>query len=453
MYLTEAQEKKWADLIEHEGYGKINDPYRKAVTTVLLENTTKALDEEKRQMAHASGYGHLLNEAITAPTNSVSAGGITNYDPILMSMLRRSLPNLIAYDLCGVQPMTGPTGMIFAMRSRYVSMSGTEALFNEANTAFSGTNYAGGNGYTSGSLTNTDPTLDFTDSTVYGVGSGMTTQNAESLGSDTTHKWAEMAFSIEKVTATARERALKGQYSLELAQDLKAIHGLDAEVELANILSTEMLAELNREIVRTIYRSATRGASYGTATAGTFDLDVDANGRWSGEKFKGMYFHFERERGVIARATRRGRGNLAIVSSDVAAALAMTGALDYTPAITNNLTYDDTGNTFAGTTKSGLKVYIDPYYGGASNGYELACFGYKGASAWDAGLFYCPYVPLQMLRAVNADTFQPVIGYKTRYAMVANPFATTAADGVVGERNTAANANIYYRILRIKNLL
>lgn len=452
MYLTEAQEKKWADLIEHKGYGEIKDNYRKAVTTVLLENTAKAIDEEKRQMAVAAGYGHMLTEA-SAPTNSVTSGGVQNYDPILMSMLRRSLPNLIAYDLCGVQPMTGPTGMIFAMRSRYVSMSGTEALFNEANTAFSGTNYAGANGYVSGSVTNTDPTLDFTDSTVYGVGSGMTTANAESLGGDSGHRWAEMAFSIEKVTATARERALKGQYSLELAQDLKAIHGLDAEVELANILSTEMLAELNREIVRTIYRSATRGASYGTATAGTFDLDVDANGRWSGEKFKGMYFHFERERGVIARATRRGRGNLAIVSSDVAAALAMTGALDYTPAIQNNLTYDDTGNTFAGTTKSGLKVYIDPYYGGASNGYELACFGYKGSSSWDAGLFYCPYVPLQMLRAVDASTFQPVIGYKTRYAMVANPFATTAADGVVGERNTAANANIYYRIIRIKNLL
>ena len=452
MYLTEAQEKKWAEIVEHEDYAKINDPYRKAVTTVLLENTAKALDEEHRQNMVMSGRAHMLMEG-SAPTNSVGAGGVTNYDPILMSMLRRSLPNLIAYDLCGVQPMTGPTGMIFAMRSRYVSMSGTEALFNEANTAFSGTTYAGANGYVSGSVTNTNPTLDFTDSTTYGVGSGMTTANGETLGSDSNNRFAEMAFSIEKVTATARERALKGQYSLELAQDLKAIHGLDAEVELANILSTEMLAELNREIIRTIYRSATLGASYGTATAGTFDLDVDANGRWSGEKFKGMYFHFERERGVIARATRRGRGNLAIVSSDIAAALAMTGALDYTPAIQNNLTYDDTGNTFAGTTKSGLKVYIDPYYGGQTTGYELACFGYKGSSAWDAGLFYCPYVPLQMLRAVDASTFQPVIGYKTRYAMVANPFATTAADGVVGERNTAANANIYYRILKVKNLL
>lgn len=448
MYLTEAQENRWKEIIEHKDYGDIKDPYRRAVTTVLLENTAKAIDEEKRQMLAASGY---LTEA--APTNSVAGGGVTNYDPILMSMLRRSLPNLIAYDLCGVQPMTGPTGMIFAMRSRYTNMTGTEALFNEANTGFSGAQANGANGNNSGSLTNTNPTLDFTDSTTYGVGTGMTTAIGEALGSTATQAFAEMAFSIEKVTATAKERALKGQYSLELAQDLKAIHGLDAEVELANILSTEMLAELNREIIRTIYRSATLGASYGTATAGTFDLDVDANGRWSGEKFKGMYFHFERERGVIARATRRGRGNLVIVSSDVAAALAMTGALDYTPAIQNNLTYDDTGNTYAGTTKSGLKVYIDPYYGGNSTGYELACFGYKGASAWDAGLFYCPYVPLQMLRAVSADTFQPVIGYKTRYAMVANPFATTAADGVVGDRNNAAQANIYYRIIKIKNLL
>jgi hypothetical protein len=452
MYLINEQlETKWKGIVEADGYTPIADPYRRAVTTVLLENTIKALDEEKRQMLGAAGYGHMLMEA--APTNSVAAAGVQNYDPILISMLRRSLPNLIAYDLCGVQPMTGPTGMIFAMKSRYTTPSGTEALFNEANTAFSGTNAAGANGTVSGSVSNTDPLLDFADSTTYGVGSGMTTANAEALGSTTTHAFAEMAFSIDKVTVTAKERALKGQYSLELAQDLKAIHGLDAEVELANILSTEMLAELNREIVRTIYRSATKGASYGTATAGVFDLDVDANGRWSGEKFKGMYFHFERERGVIARATRRGRGNLAIVSSDVAAALAMTGALDYTPAIQNNLTYDDTGNTFAGTTKSGLKVYIDPYYGGSSNGYELACIGYKGVSSWDAGLFYCPYVPLQMLRAVDAATFQPVIGYKTRYGMVANPYATLGGAGVVGERNTANDANIYYRILRVKNLL
>ena len=451
MYLSEDLTKKWGDVVECQDLPEIKNPYRKAVTTLLLENTERAIMEERRQLAVAAGYGHMLVEA--APTNSVAAGGIQNYDPILISLLRRSLPNLIAYDLCGVQPMTGPTGLIFAMRSRYVTPSGTEALFNEANTIFSGKNAAGANGISSGNASNTDPTLDFTDSSVYGVGSGMTTANGEALGSATTHEFPEMAFSIEKVQVGVKERALKGQYSIELAQDLKAIHGLDAEVELANILSSEILAELNREIIRTIYRCATVGAQWGTTTAGVFDLDVDANGRWSGEKFKGMYFHFERERGVIARTTRRGRGNMVIVSSDVAAALAMTGALDYTPAITNDLTYDDTGNTFAGTTKSGLKVYIDPYFGGSSNGNELACFGYKGASAWDAGLFYCPYVPLQMMRAVDARTFQPVIGYKTRYGMVANPFATAAGDGVVGDRNTSNQANIYYRIIKIKNLL
>jgi hypothetical protein len=451
MYLTEEQTKKWEAVVETPDMPTIKNAYRKAVTTVLLENTEKAIMEEKRQLAVAHGYGHLLAEA--SPTNSVAGGGITNYDPILISLLRRSLPNLIAYDLCGVQPMTGPTGMIFAMRSRYVSQTGTEALFNEANTGFTATNAAGANGYISGSLSNTDPTYDFTTSATYGVGSGMTTANAEALGSASTHLFPEMAFSIEKVTVTARERALKGAYSIELAQDLKAIHGLDAEVELANILSNEILAELNREIIRTIYRCAKVGAQWGTTAAGVFDLDLDANGRWSGEKFKGMYFQFERERGAVARLTRRGRANFVIVSSDVAAALAMTGALDYTPAITNDLTYDDTGNTFAGTTKSGLKVYIDPYFGGASAGNELACFGYKGVSARDAGLFYCPYVPLQMMRAVDAATFQPVIGYKTRYGMVANPFATAAADGVVGDRNTANQENIYYRIIKIKNLL
>jgi dUTPase len=445
MYLTEQLEKKWSPVLDHDGLSAIRDPYRRAVTAMVLENQEKAMAEESR----------LLNES--APTNSGfgSAGSyVAGYDPILISLVRRALPNLIAYDICGVQPMTGPTGLIFAMRSRYKQQNGTEALFNEANTAFSSSNAAGGLASTStGSTSNTNPVLDLLDSSVYGLGYGMTTAQAEALGDGTTgNNFAEMAFSIDKVTVTARSRALKAEYSLELAQDLKAVHGLDAETELANILSTEILAEINREVVRTIYRSATLGAQYGVTTAGTFDLDTDSNGRWSVEKFKGLIFQIERDANAIARATRRGKGNIVIVSSDVASAMAMAGVLDYTPALQANLTVDDTGNTFAGTLHGRIKVYIDPYFGGSANGDELCTVGYKGTSAYDAGLFYCPYVPLQMVRAIGQESFQPKIGFKTRYGMVANPFATTAGDGVVGERNTASNANIYYRIFRVRNL-
>jgi len=443
MYLTEQLEQKWAPVLDFDGLPSIKDPYRRAVTALVLENQEKAMAEE----------GRLLNES--APTNATNGGAspMANYDPILISLVRRALPNLIAYDICGVQPMTGPTGLIFAMKSRYKLQNGTEALFNEANTAFSGQNAAAGlSGPTSGNTSNTNPVYDTSTSATYGVNKGMTTAQAEALGDSADNGFAEMAFSIDKVTVTARSRALKAEYTMELAQDLKAVHGLDAETELANILSTEILAEINREVVRTIYRTATVGAQYGVTTAGTFDLDTDSNGRWSVEKFKGLIFQIERDANAIAKATRRGKGNMVIVSSDVASAMAMAGVLDYTPALQANLTVDDTGNTFAGMLHGRIRVYIDPYFGGSSNGDELVTVGYKGTSPYDAGLFYCPYVPLQMVRAIGQDTFQPKIGFKTRYGMVANPFATSAADGVVGDRNTSNQANIYYRIFRVRNL-
>ena len=444
MYLTEQLEQKWSNVLDHEALNPIKDPYRRAVTAVILENQENAIAEERR----------MLSES--APTNSgggLGAGtNIGSYDPILISLVRRALPNLIAYDVCGVQPMTGPTGLIFAMRSKYRAMNGTEALFNEANSGFSGTNALGANGNNWGSLSNTNPVFDLSQSDVYGLGRGMTTAQSEALGDVSTNQFQEMAFAIDKVTVTARSRALKAEYTMELAQDLKAIHGLDAETELANILSTEILAEINREVIRSIYRSASLGCTYGTTSAGTFDLDTDSNGRWSVEKFKGLVFQIEREANAIAKATRRGKGNMLIVSSDVASALAMAGVLDYTPAYKADLQIDDTGNTFAGTLHGRIKVYIDPYFGGSAVGDELCTVGYKGSSPFDAGLFYCPYVPLQMVRAIGQDTFQPKIGFKTRYGMVANPFATTDGDGVVGERNTAGKANIYYRIFRVRNL-
>jgi hypothetical protein len=436
MYLTEQLEQKWSPVLDHEGAGKIKDSYRRAVTAIILENQEKAMAEEGRQ----------LNEA--APTNATGSG-VQNYDPILISLVRRSLPKLIAYDVCGVQPMTGPTGLIFAMRSRYDNQAGTEAFFNEANTRFSASNKAGST--VGGSLqTGTDPVSNVLNSSLYTTANGMSTAAAEALGDSGSNLFAEMAFSIEKVTVTARSRALKAEYTMELAQDLKAVHGLDAETELANILSTEILAEINREVVRTVYTSAVKGAAYGTTTAGTFDLDTDSNGRWSVEKFKGLVFQIERECNAIAKATRRGKGNMLIVSSDVASALAMAGVLDYTPALNVNLTVDDTGNTFAGTMHGRVKVYIDPYFGGSDNGDELCTVGYKGTSPYDAGLFYCPYVPLQMVRAIGQDTFQPKIGFKTRYGMVANPFARglSATDaGTIGDRT-----NQYYRIFRVRNL-
>lgn len=450
MYLTEQLEKKWAPVLDHEGAGKINNAYKRAVTALVLENQEKAMAEESRMLTesptNAAGTGGFSGSA-------AAAGPVAGYDPILISLVRRALPNLIAYDIAGVQPMTGPTGLIFAMRSRRGSNRGTnETFFDEVLSDFSSQNAAGTlTGV--GSHTGNNPVANTADSTAYTTGKGMTTAQAEALG-DAGNAFAEMNFSIEKVTVTARSRALKAEYTMELAQDLKAVHGLDAETELANILSTEILAEINREVVRTVYRSAVVGAQYGVTTPGTFDLDTDSNGRWSVEKFKGLVFQIERECNAIAKATRRGKGNILIVSSDVASALAMAGVLDYTPALNVNLTVDDTGNTFAGTMHGRVKVYIDPYFGGSSNGDELVTVGYKGTSPYDAGLFYCPYVPLQMVRAIGQDNFQPKIGFKTRYGMVANPFAKGLNQlSDLGDSITdTVRSNQYYRIFRVRNL-
>jgi hypothetical protein len=441
--------KKWAPVLDHGDLASIKDSHKRSVTAQLLENQERACREDAQGSGGYRNQTSLLSEA--APINSMGAssstagdGAVDIYDPVLISLVRRSAPNLIAYDICGVQPMTGPTGLIFAMRSRFSTQGGTEALFNEANTTFSSTN----SGTSIGTLQTGASPADLSAGTEYTRGTGMTTAQAEALGDGAGNQFQEMAFSIEKIAVTAKSRALKAEYTMELAQDLKAVHGLDAEQELANILSTEILAEINREVVRTINLTATVGAQENVTTAGTFNLDVDANGRWSVEKFKGLMFQLERESNAIAKATRRGKGNVLICSSDVASALQMAGVLDYTPALANNLQVDDTGNTFAGVLNGRIKVYIDPYFA-ATSGTHYATIGYKGTSAFDAGLFYCPYVPLQMVRAVGQDTFQPKIGFKTRYGMVANPFATSAADGALA----FANKNIYYRRIAITNLM
>jgi len=449
MYLSETYEKKWQPVLEHPDLPKITDSYRRAVTATILENQERAQKEDNAFMTEA------------APTNSTA--GTSNWDPILISLVRRAMPNLIAYDIAGVQPMTGPTGLIFAMRSRYTSASGNEALFDEADTDFSARNAAGDStsGQSAGGHTGTNPAL-LNDSPAgaFRKGEAMTTATAEALGDSSNNAFAEMAFSIEKSTVTARSRALKAEYTMELAQDLKAIHGLDAETELANILSAEILAEINREVVRTVYINAEKGASANTGTVNTttegiFDLDTDSNGRWSVERFKGLMFQVEREANVIAQRTRRGKGNMIICSSDVASALQMAGVLDYAPALNNNLNVDDTGNTFAGVLNGRFKVYIDPY--SANNtAKQYFVVGYKGTSPYDAGMFYCPYVPLQMVRAVGQDTFQPKIGFKTRYGLVANPFAETGAlSGAASAVNNAgsANANRYYRRVQVANLM
>jgi Major capsid protein Gp23 len=446
MFLSEELQKKWQPVLEHPELEAIKDPYKKAVTALVLEN-------QQREMSAAA---QQLNEATAAAPTNV-AGGVQNYDPILISLVRRALPNLIAYDVAGVQPMTGPTGLIFAMRARYNNQSGApsntnEAFYNEANTIFSGTgSSANPYGFQGNNTTDikTNPISDLTANS-YTTGIPLPTATAEGLGADSNPAFQQMAFSIEKVTVTAQSRALKAEYSLELAQDLKAVHGLDAETELSNILSTEILAEINREVIRTIYTCAVPGAQYGTTTAGQFDLDTDSNGRWSVERFKGLIFQIERDANVIAKQTRRGKGNVMIVSSDVASAMAMAGVLQYTPNLQADLQVDDTGNTFAGLLHGRIKVYIDPYFGGYTSNQELVTIGYKGTSPYDAGIFYCPYVPLQMVRAVDQFTFQPKIGFKTRYGMVANPFATGLTSG-----NGALNArsNVYYRIFGVKNLM
>ena len=427
MFQTEHLQEKWQPVLEHNDLPEIKDSYRKAVTTVILENQEKALREDR-------GF---LGEA--APTNA-TGGAVDNWDPILISLVRRAMPNLIAYDVAGVQPMTGPTGLIFAMRSRYTNQAGAENQYNEADSDFSG---AGTHAGTNPSVLNDTPAGTYTS------GTGMTTAAAEALGDSAGNSFAEMSFSIEKNSVEAKSRALKAEYTMELAQDLKAIHGLDAETELANILSAEILNEINREVIRTIYVSAKPGAQIDTATAGTFDMDVDSNGRWSVEKFKGLMFQLERDANAIAQETRRGKGNVIICSSDVASALQMAGVLDYTPALNNNLNVDDAGNTFAGVLNGRFKVYIDPYSANqaASQYYTV---GYKGTSPYDAGLFYCPYVPLQMVRAVGENTFQPKIGFKTRYGLTANPFAggSTVRSGAI-----TANDNVYYRRVKVTNIM
>ena len=474
MFQSEQLQEKWAPLLNHEGCAEIQDSHRRAVTAVLLENQEKFLREQA-----AFNDGGMLMEQPNVNTDPSGTGNpgfsgtgaapVAGFDPVLISLIRRSMPNLVAYDLAGVQPMSGPTGLIFAMRSKYNNQNGSEAFFDEADTAFSGqdagfdetggfSDVNAGLGTTSQAGVNPSVLnpVGTASSTDYSVGQGMTTQTAEELNTGN-NAFNQMAFSIEKVTVTAKSRALKAEYSLELAQDLKAIHGLNAEAELANILSTEILAEINREVIRTIYKIAEQGAVSNTATAGEFDLDIDSNGRWSVEKFKGLLFQIERDANAIAQRTRRGKGNIIMCSADVASALTMAGVLDYTPALNANLTVDDTGNTFAGVLQGKYRVYIDPYAANltaanaaTNSGNQYYVVGYKGTSPYDAGLFYCPYVPLQMVRAVGENSFQPKIGFKTRYGLVANPFSegTTQGAGAL-----TSNANRYYRRVAVKNLM
>ena len=441
MYLTENLQEKWQPVLEHPDLPKIEDAYKRAVTTVILENQEKSVREDRSFMAEA------------APANATGSS-VDNFDPVLISLVRRAMPNLIAYDICGVQPMTGPTGLIFAMKSRFGSQAGAEALFDEADTDFSARDAAGDTGSPDAQSGTNPATLNDSPSAgTYTTGSGMTTAQAETLG-DGSDEFAEMAFSIDKVTVTAKSRALKAEYTMELAQDLKAIHGLDAETELANILSSEILAEINREVVRTIYGHAKAGAQVNTTTAGIFDLDTDSNGRWSVEKFKGLMYQLERDANAIGQQTRRGKGNLIICSADVASALQMAGVLDYAPALNTNLNVDDTGNTFAGVLNGKFRVYVDPYAANVSAS-QYYVIGYKGTSPYDSGLFYCPYVPLQMVRAVGQNSFQPKIGFKTRYGMVANPFATSDGDGALDNSGAVAagKQNLYYRRVKVTNIM
>jgi len=445
MFQTEHLQEKWQPVLEHPDLPRIEDSYKRAVTTLILENQEKAMREDR---------GFLTE---TAPVNSMGGGQMDTWDPILISLVRRAMPNLIAYDVCGVQPMTGPTGLIFAMRSSLASQDGAEALVDESFPDTSNQNAAGTIGGGDIGTTETNPAV-LNDSPVgtYTSATGMTRAQSEALGDSGTNAFAEMAFSIEKSTVTAVSRALKAEYTMELAQDLKAIHGLDAETELSNILSTEILAEINREVVRSLYVTAVAGAQVNTTTAGTFDLDTDSNGRWSVEKFKGLMFQIERDANAIGQQTRRGKGNMLIVSADVASALQMAGVLDYTPALNNNLAVDDTSSTFAGTMNGRFKVYVDPYSANVAASQYYVC-GYKGTSPYDAGFFYCPYVPLQMVRAVGENSFQPKIGFKTRYGLAANPFAAAgavaAADTVNTDASLDANTNAWYRRVKVANLM
>ena len=426
--LNEQIQNKWAPVINHDALPEIKDAYKRAVTATLLENQEKALMEEKQALWETTPV-NAIGGGFSGQVNGSPNASLAGYDPILISLVRRAMPNLMAYDVCGVQPMTGPTGLIFAMKSKYSTQDGaTEALFNEADTDFAGSSLTAHAG--------TNPV-----NSPYTTGVGIATGDAEQLGD--TYNFGEMAFSIEKTTVTAKTRALKAEYTVELAQDLKAVHGLDAEGELSNILSQEILFEINREVIRTIYSAAKPGADTGaTTTYGTFDCDVDANGRWSVERFKGLLFQIERDANNIAQQTRRGKGNFIICSADVASALSMAGILDYTPALSTNLNVDDTGNTFAGVLNGKIRVYVDPYSANLNTANQFYLVGYKGTNPYDAGMFYCPYVPLQMVRAVNPNTFQPKIGFKTRYGMVTNPFTSLSA-----------NSNTYYRRVKVTNLM
>jgi len=450
---------KWRPILEHPDLGgDIRDPYRKRVVAQILENTEHVAITENQIDAR-----NLISEtSSTVPANfmgasssTAGAGGIDIFDPVMISLLRRSMPNLMAFDVGGVQPMKGPVSLIFAMRSRYANQAGNETFYNEVNTAWStvvgGANTIGdkhtGTVPFDPTGANTLPYANLASQGIYNYADAMSTAQAEALGSDSNTAFAEMAFSIEKVSATAGSRALAAGYTMEMAQDLKTIHGLDAESELSDILTSEILAEINREFVRTINVCAKQGAQTNTTTAGVFDLDTDSNGRWLVEKFKGMMFLLEREANQIAKDTRRGKGNIVICSSDVASALQMAGILDYTPALNgNNLQVDDTGNTFAGVLNGRIKVYIDPY----SAGGQYFTMGYRGASPFDAGIFYCPYVPLQMVRATDQGTFHPRIGFKTRYAVVPNPFAQGLTRGYA---NLVKDSNVYYRRVAVMNLM
>ena len=455
MFNAEALQEKWDPILEHSELDPIKDTYRKAVTSVLLENQERFLKEERGLVTEAAPTNSLGGTGYSG--SSTATGPVAGFDPVLISLIRRSMPKLIAYDICGVQPMTGPTGLIFAMRStkgtnRDIANSAVETFFNEVDTEHSSEN--SGNSLASNTQTGSNPGLLTDGAGQYTIGGqGMTTAQSEALGDAAGNHFNEMGFSIEKVTVTAKSRAFKAEYSLELAQDLKADHGLDAESELANILSTEVLAEINREVVRTVYKIARPGAQNNTATAGVFDLDVDSNGRWSVEKFKGLLFQIERDMNAIGHETRRGKGNILICSADVASALSMAGVLDYSSGINGAVgglgNVDDNSSTLVGTLNGRIKVYVDPYSANVSDAHFYVS-GYKGSSAYDAGLFYCPYVPLQMVRAVGQDTFQPKIGFKTRYGMVANPFAEGLTQG---EGALTANANRYYRRVRVNNLM
>ena len=455
MFNAEKLQEKWAPVLNHDGLPEIKDNYRKSVTAILLENQERALQEERNVLTEAPTNVGPIN------TQTTGAGAVYGFDPILISLIRRAMPKLIAYDIAGVQPMSGPTGLIFAMRSRYTNQSGNEAFFDEPDAQFSGTK--GGTPPTATTEKNpgliNDASGGGTTSTNYDLASSkFSTTNLESLGDSAGNAFMEMAFSIDRIAVEAKGRALRADYSVELAQDLKAIHGLDAESELANILSTEILAEINREVVRTVYRGAKPGAQANVANAGVFDLDVDSNGRWSVEKFKGLLFQIERDANAIAQETRRGKGNIIVTSADVASALAMSGVLDYDSGISGAVggigEVDDTGNTFVGTLNGRFKVYIDPYSANVSSD-QYYVVGYKGSNAYDAGLFYCPYVPLQMYRAIGQDTFQPRIGFKTRYGMVLNPFAKGLAALSDSDPQAAGNlnANAYYRRVKVANLM